>query len=91
MDEQEFSAALHHAFSSLCKALQAAGKDQDAEKEDYLDAAMDCVSCLPEGEVSTKSFQDGMVLTSNAGFTITLPNGEEFQVTIVKSRHAKEG
>lgn len=32
------------------------------------------------------SFKEGMVMTSNAGFTVRLADGSEFQVTVVKSR-----
>lgn len=30
------------------------------------------------------SFSDGMVLTNNAGFTLRLEDGSEFQVTVVR-------
>jgi hypothetical protein len=32
------------------------------------------------------SFKEGMVMTSNAGFTVRLQDGSEFQITVVKSR-----
>jgi hypothetical protein len=32
------------------------------------------------------SFREGGYLTSDAGFVLSLPGGEEFQVTVVRSR-----
>lgn len=39
-----------------------------------------------EGVQNTVDFKEGMMMTSDAGFTITLGNGDEFQVTVVRSR-----
>ena len=39
-------------------------------------------------EVQTVGFREGEVLTNDAGFTIVLPNGQEYQVTIVQSGHS---
>ena len=41
---------------------------------------MDAVEVYQEGT------EDGGVLTNNAGFTVTLEDGSEYQVTIVRSR-----
>lgn len=38
---------------------------------------------------SVESFQDGGVLTSDAGFTIRLDDGSAFQVTVVQSEQAR--
>lgn len=36
-------------------------------------------------EYATTSYEDGGVMTNNAGFTMTI-DGAEFQVTVVRSR-----
>ena len=40
-------------------------------------------------DASTRSFAAGMVLTNNAGLTLTLADGSEYQITIVQSRNAR--
>jgi len=53
---------------------------------------MDAVEVYQEGTEDADniarmtSFEDGGVLTNNAGFTVTLEDGSEYQVTIVRSR-----
>jgi hypothetical protein len=37
-------------------------------------------------QASTRSFEDGGVLTMNEGLTVRFPSGAEFQITIVRSR-----
>ena len=40
----------------------------------------------PEDDVRIRTFEDAGVLTRDEGFTITLADGSEFQVTIKQSR-----
>lgn len=39
----------------------------------------------PEKVISVRSFEEAMLLTSNAGVVIRLEDGSEYQVTVVKS------
>lgn len=39
------------------------------------------------GNLRTRSFESGGVLTNNVGFTLYLKNGSEYQVTVVQSKH----
>ena len=43
-----------------------------------------------EGEVSSRTFEESMILTNNKGLVIHLEDGQEFQLTIVKSKEARE-
>jgi hypothetical protein len=38
-----------------------------------------------------RAFTDDGMLTDDDGFTIKLPNGSEFQVTVIMSRRSKDG
>ncbi len=38
---------------------------------------------------SISTFEEGMILTNNKGLTVTLKDGSQFQITIVKSRDKK--
>jgi len=42
-----------------------------------------------EGALDAYTFAEGGALTSNAGFTVTLDDGSEFQVTVIQSRWAR--
>ena len=39
--------------------------------------------------IRTKTFREDGVLTSDAGFVARLPDGSEFQITIVQSKGAR--
>ena len=45
-----------------------------------------CVGEQPEDDIRIRTFEDAGILTHDAGFTITLADGSEFQVTIKRSR-----
>ena len=60
--------------------------DQDAL--DLLQAALACyceVELSPEDDVEVRTYEDAGVLTHNKGLVLRLPDGSEFQVTVVKS------
>lgn len=40
----------------------------------------------PEDDIRIRTFEDAGILTRDEGFTITLMDGSEFQVTIKRSR-----
>jgi hypothetical protein len=40
----------------------------------------------PYRNVEFRSYKDAGILTNDAGFVLSLPDGSEFQVTVVKSR-----
>ena len=46
----------------------------------------EALSTLLDMVTETRTFEDGGVLTMNKGLTVTLDDGSEFQVTLVKSR-----
>lgn len=70
MDEQDFSELLQNIVDEV---------SHDDEIQDSLNAE-------EINNASTLSFSAGMVLTDNAGFTITLDDGSEFQVIVVRSK-----
>jgi hypothetical protein len=51
------------------------------------EAREEITEAIFEATVDTRirSFEEAGVITSNEGFVITFPNGEEFQITIVRS------
>lgn len=62
-----------HEFSdALAQAFHTADADQFEE--------------LVEQVAAARSFAEDGVMTTNAGFTVTLNDGTEFQVTVVRSR-----
>lgn len=40
----------------------------------------------PDGVRGTATFADAGIMTRNAGLVVTMDDGEEFQITIVRSR-----
>ena len=67
---------------------------QPRTEEDFTD----CLAALLNGEIdidevqdedridSVVSFRDAGVLTNNAGCVVTMDDGTEFQITVVRSR-----
>ena len=60
--------------------------DQDALE--LLQAALACYceeELSPADDVEVRTYEDAGVLTHNKGLVLRLPDGSEFQVTVVKS------
>ena len=60
----------------------------DREAAELLENAIACYceeELSPEDEVEVRSFEDAGILTHNEGLVLRLPDGSEFQVTVVKS------
>lgn len=51
----------------------------------------DCGDCSDLYHARTRTFAADGMLTDDDGFTIKLPNGSEFQVTVIMSRRSKDG
>jgi hypothetical protein len=71
-----------HLLSGIIqRALQTIG--------DYEDTRCDCTEEYAEAAVleglRTECFRAAGVLTNNAGFVVTLADGSEYQITIVRS------
>ncbi len=68
--------------------LEAVGAEWGSEQvQDLVDLSgvdEDSAKALYHARLS--SFEEGMVMTNNAGFTLRLNDGSEFQVTVIKSR-----
>lgn len=45
-----------------------------------------CIGEQPEDDIRIRTFEDAGLLTLDEGFTITMADGSEFQVTIKRSR-----
>lgn len=56
----------------------------DMDKQDLEECGMDMAVDLIECKVAT--FEEEGVLTYNRGLVLQFPSGEEFQITIVRSR-----
>lgn len=59
------------------------GSDEADDLVSMMEAGEDQVEALCTARIT--SFREGMVLTGNAGFTLRLKDGPEFQVTVVRS------
>jgi hypothetical protein len=51
-----------------------------------LDGDFDSDAAFPYFQVRTRSFAEAGVLTTNDGLVVTLSDGSEFQLTVVRSR-----
>jgi hypothetical protein len=60
--------------------------DFENELRDFIEQATD----MRDDMYSVRSFEEAMILTLNRGLVVTLPNGAEFQVTIVQSKLGKD-
>lgn len=78
MDETTFESNLRDLLASL----QYMDKDNHEEVCQAL-----CLDDVLEVEDAT-TFENAGVMTSNKGVVVTLPDGSQFQVTVVKSRSA---
>ncbi len=56
--------------------------------EDLFNAQVDDEPAVLGG-AQTRSFGETDVLTGNAGFVVTLPDGSAFEITVVKSKHGR--
>ena len=59
---------------------------RDAIIEALMNSESYCIGEQPEDDIRIRTFEDAGVLTRDTGFTITLMDGSEFQVTIKQSR-----
>lgn len=59
---------------------------RDAIMEALMNSDDYCIGEQPEDDIRIRTFEDAGILTHDAGFTITLMDGSEFQVTIKQSR-----
>lgn len=51
-----------------------------------LDGDFDTEQAFPNADLRSVTFKDAGLLTSNDGLVVTLSDGSEFQVTVVRSR-----
>jgi hypothetical protein len=63
--------------------------ENEREFQDRLTDALELAAEENGQDVRVRSFRDEGVLTNNAGVVVTLPDGSEFQVTIVQSERAR--
>jgi len=74
MTEHEFSDTLETILGEI------AWMDEDDRALAFCEADVE-----PLAECDTTSFRSGGVLTDNAGFTVKLADGSEYQITVIKS------
>lgn len=74
MNEHEFSDTLETILGEI------AWMDEDDKELCWCEADVDHLD-----ECETTSFRSGGVLTDNAGFTVKLADGSEYQITVIKS------
>lgn len=66
--------------------------DADRQMQELIAEYIECQREAAEEEeldfpiTNVKSFEDAMVMTDNKGLVITLADGSEFQVSIVRSK-----
>ncbi len=63
-----------------------AGADDEGVQDVLAEAGVDdeCAEAVRQARLA--SFEDGMVMTRDAGFTVRLQDGTEFQVSVIRSR-----
>jgi len=63
----------------------------DTTDQDALELLQAAIACYceeemdPADEVEVRTYEDAGILTHNKGLVLRLPDGSEFQVTVVKS------
>lgn len=63
----------------------------ETEMQNWLTEAIDLQCEANEEEpADVRTFEEAGVLTMNKGLVVRLPDGSEFQLTIVRSRSARE-